>query len=234
MEPNPSTNNEKEKIDFFLLSAHELRTSLTAMKWLFKMLHDGDYGILSNEQCIAIDQANHANEGMIALLNNTMAAIKNEGTITYATLPIHLPFFLAEIVKEFTSEATAKRVALTYHQSPVPITVVGDESKLRIAIHNLIENAIKYSSANTEVIVSLAATATAALITVQDHGAGIPTEKQGHIFEKFFRAENTSEKGTGLGLYSTKLILNHFNGTIAMQSEENKGSTFTVSLPLSS
>jgi signal transduction histidine kinase len=232
MEPEHTTSSPQEKIDFFLLSAHELRTSLTAMKWVFKMLHDGDYGALTTEQNGAIDQATMANEKMITLLNNTMTAIKNEGSITYASLPIHLPLFLAEIIKEFTSEATSKRIALTYHQSPAAAIVYGDESKLRIAFHNIIENAIKYSTPNTEVIVSLTTTETSAVITVQDHGIGISKENATHLFEKFFRAGTSPETGTGLGLYSTKLIIDHHKGTIEMQSEEGKGSTVIVTLLL--
>ena len=232
MEPNTLKSSPEEKIDFFLLSAHELRTSLTAMKWVFKMLHDGDYGPLSTEQMSAIDQATRANEQMVELLNNTMQAIKDEGSITYVSSPVHLPVFLAEIVKEFTGEAMAKHVALTYHQSPMAATVTGDESRLRIAFHNLIENAIKYSPANTEVIISLTTTTSDAIITIQDHGVGVSEEQAKHLFERFFRAGNTNESGTGLGLYSTKLIIERHQGTVAMQSQEGQGSTVTVTLPL--
>jgi signal transduction histidine kinase len=69
-------------------------------------------------------------------------------------------------------------------------------------------------------------------LTVQDHGAGIPAEKKDHLFEKFFRAENTAEKGTGLGLYTTKVIIERHKGSIAMDSIEGKGSTVTITLPL--
>jgi signal transduction histidine kinase len=231
MEPVQKSTTE-EKIDFFLLSAHELRTSLTAMKWLFKMLKDGDYGPLNNDQIGAIEQADRANDQMVALLKDTMTAIKNDGSITYAALPVHLPVFLAEIIKEFTGEATAKHVALTYHQSPVPISVIGDESKLRIALHNLIENAIKYSAPNTEVVISLSASGSDAVITVQDHGIGVSEDEAKHLFERFFRAGTSTESGTGLGLYSTKLIIERHHGTIAMQSEQGKGSTVTLALPL--
>jgi two-component system phosphate regulon sensor histidine kinase PhoR len=232
MEPEHTTGSQQEKIDFFLLSAHEIRTSLSAMKWLFKMLHDGDYGALTSEQLSAIDQAARANDNMVTLLNNTMNAIKNEGVVAYEQDPIHLPLFIAEIVKEFTGEATGKHIALTYHQSPVPITVTGDESKLRIAFHNIIENAIKYSRPNTEVIISLMAVDNATILTVQDHGIGVPQDQTSHLFEKFFRAGNSAETGTGLGLYSTKLIIERHGGTIALASEEGKGSTVTVTLPL--
>ncbi len=221
-----------EKIDYFLLSAHELRTSLSAMKWLFKMLCDGDYGPLTPEQKQAIAQAMQANDRMVALLNNTMTAIKNNDAVAYATLPVHLASLVAEIAQEFINEAAEKHIAITYHEPAEAVTVIGDEDKLRIALHNVVENAIKYSRSGTEVIVSLSVRDGHALITIQDHGAGIPADKQAHLFEKFFRSENTVEKGTGLGLYSSKLIIERHGGTIAIDSTEGIGSTVTITLPL--
>lgn len=231
METDTAKSTPEEKIDFFLLSAHELRTSLSAMKWLFAMLRNGDYGPLNSEQLTAIDQAIKANETMITLLNTTMTTIKDGAVITYAELPVQLPALLAESIKEFTNEAAAKHIALTYHQPPAPVSVVGDEGKLRIAFHNIIENAIKYSPDYTEVVISLSLTDTMASITVQDHGIGVAPEQAVHLFEKFFRA-NSSSLGTGLGLYSTKLIIEHHGGTIAMHSEPGKGSTVSIALPL--
>jgi signal transduction histidine kinase len=224
----------QDKIDFFLLSAHELRTSLSAMKWLFKMLCDGDYGPLNDEQKAAISQAMQANERMVTLINNTMTAVKNDQAIVYATLPVHLASLMAEIVQEFTNEAAEKHIAITYHQPATPIVITGDESKLRIALHNIVENAIKYSHAETEIVLTLSMQDNHAILTVQDHGAGIPADKKDHLFEKFFRAENTAEKGTGFGLYATKLIIERHTGTITMDSTEGVGSTVTITLPLAS
>jgi len=229
---NPASNTAQEKIDFFLVSAHELRTSLSAMKWLFKMLCDGDYGELNTEQKAAITQATQANERMIDLINNTMTAIKNNDVLTYRKLPVHLELLIAEMAKDFASEASEKHIAMTYHEPSTSVTVLGEEAKLRIALHNIIENAIKYSSAGTEIIITLATTGTHAVLTVQDSGAGIPEDKKVHIFEKFFRAENTKEPGTGIGLYSTKHVIEQQGGTISFESRESIGTTFTITLPL--
>ncbi|MEO5646339.1 MAG: HAMP domain-containing sensor histidine kinase [Candidatus Paceibacterota bacterium] len=225
-------NSQQEKIDFFLLSAHELRTSLSAMKWLFKMLNDGDYGALTAEQQAAMAQAIQANQRMVDLLNTTMTAIKNNEVLTYAKLPVHLTHLLAEIVQEFSNEAAQKQIAITYHQPAETITINGDVSKLRIALHNIIENSLKYSNPDTEIIISLSGQDNKALVTVQDQGAGIPADKMGHLFEKFYRAENTVQQGTGLGLYSTKHIIEQHGGTITMDSIEHEGTTVTITIPL--
>lgn len=232
MEPTHPAADSREKIDFFLLSAHELRTSLTALKWLFKMLKDGDYGPLTEEQSVAISQACESSEHMVALLNNTMNIIKNDGVITYSTLPVHLATVIAETVKEFSNEAISKHIGLTYHQPPTPIIIAGDEQKLRIAFHNIIENAIKYSKPESEILISLSLQGAQAVLQVQDHGIGIPPAQVDHLFERFYRVGNNKETGTGLGLYSTKLIVERHGGTITMASEEGAGSTVTISLPL--
>ncbi len=234
MEPTLPSAGAQEKIDFFLLSAHELRTSLTAMKWVLEMLKNGDYGALTPEQNAAIAQVCQSSDAMVALLNNTMSAIKNDSVISYAALPIHAATMIAEIVKEFSNEAISKHIGLTYHQPPTPVIVIGDEQKLRIAFNNIIENAIKYSKPETEILVSLSVQDSKAIVQIQDHGIGIPQDQADHLFERFFRVGNSTEGGTGLGLYSTKLIVERHGGTIAMASEEGKGSTVTIALPLQS
>jgi signal transduction histidine kinase len=229
MDASPS----QEKTDFFLLTAHELRTSLSAMKWAFKMLTDGDYGTLAPEQKNIIEQLAAGNEKMIATLNATMAALKSDNAIEYAKVTIDLSACIASLLKEFVSEAKQKNIMLTYHPAAsMPLTIVGDESKLCMAFHNIIENAIKYSGPASEVIVTLSGNDTIATLSVQDHGIGVPADKLPHLFEKFFRAGNSAETGTGLGLYSTKLVIERHGGTIALQSQEQVGSTVTVTLPL--
>jgi signal transduction histidine kinase len=232
MENAKASDTSQDKIDFFLLSAHELRTSLSAMKWLFKMLCDGDYGALNDEQKAAITQAMQANERMVGLLNDTMNAIKNDTVVTYAKLPVNMATLMAEMTKDFSNEASEKHIAITYHQPESQISVLGDENRLRIALHNLIENAIKYSNPETEIVVTLSIQDSHAVLTVQDHGAGIPEDKKAHVFERFFRAENTDQAGTGLGLFGTKHIIEQHNGTIAIDSKEQEGTTVTVLLPL--
>ncbi len=228
----PKNNTPQDKIDFFLLSAHELRTSLSAMKWLFKMLNDGDYGSLSDEQSAAINQAMQANQRMVDLLNTTMNAIKNDSIIPYEKTSLNLVSLMSEIVKEFSSEAIQKSITIVYHQLVETIVICGDVERLRIAFHNIIDNALKYSAPGTEILITLSLQNSEAQLVIQDHGAGIPSDKKSHLFEKFYRAENTTQQGTGLGLYSTKHIIEEHAGTITIDSTEHEGTTVIITLPL--
>ena len=137
-------SDQQEKIDFFLISAHELRTSLSAMKWLFKLLIDGDLGVLTDAQRTLLLQATDSNERMIGLINDTMNVIKAEGSSTpYVEEPIIIEKLLSEVIADFTSEAAEKGMHIRYSSTSTETTILGDIGKLRIALHNLLENAIK-------------------------------------------------------------------------------------------
>jgi signal transduction histidine kinase len=231
----PGQAEAQEKIDFFLVSAHELRTSLSAMKWLFKMLIDGDFGPLNETQQAMITQATVANDRMVQLVNDTMMVVNTDGSsIVYLSQPLSLSALTEESIKDFTSEAANKGMHLRYTPSPSPVMVIGDTDKLRIAIHNLLENAIKYGSKDTDISLTLSVVDNKAVLTVSDHGILIPLEEQSHIFQKFFRASNTKKGyvGVGLGLYATKHIIERQHGTLDFKSSEEQGTTFTITLPL--
>ncbi len=145
--PKISQAESQEKIDFFLVSAHELRTSLSAMKWLFKMLLDGDFGALNATQSAMIVQATTANDRMIGLVNDTMTIINTDGpSVTYQKEPVSLSTLTEESIKDFTSEAAQKGMHIRYSSPATPVMIIGDADKLRIALHNLLENAIKYGN----------------------------------------------------------------------------------------
>ncbi len=225
----------QEKVDFFLVSTHELRTSLSAMKWMFQMLLDGDFGPLNDKQKEMIDQAIRANERMITLVNDTMTIIRTDGTsIPYDMQPLSLGTITDELIKEFTSEACHKGMHLRYTPPAEPIMIQGDIEKLRIVLHNLLENAIKYGASNSDISITLTAKETDAVLSIADRGLNIPDAEQDHIFQKFFRASNAKNEfvGVGLGLYATKSIVERHGGTISFESNPLRGTTFTVTFPL--
>ncbi len=233
--PRPTTpDGAQEKIDFFLVSAHELRTSLSAMKWMLKMLSDGDFGPLNATQMAMITQATSANDRMITLLNDTMTIVKTDGSsIPYIMAPVSLSDLTEESVKDFTSEAAHRGMHVRYTPSATPVIVIGDIEKLRIVLHNLLENAIKYGNPDTDIILTLSIDDNKATLVIKDHGVVIPEAEQSRIFEKFFRASTTKEHiGIGLGLYATKRIVERHGGTLSFTSSEQDGTVFTLALPL--
>ncbi len=108
-----------------------------------------------------------------------------------------------------------------------------DEKIMELCLSNLIHNAIKYSPENTKIDIDVLQNGKMLTISVKDSGMGIPEDAQKHIFSRYFRAENAiNDQGTGIGLNIVKGHLKNLGGNISFVSQENKGSTFTMSIPI--
>ncbi len=111
--------------------------------------------------------------------------------------------------------------------------MICDDNILKNIIYNLISNAIKYSNENQDILIMVNVSNNHLNIQVEDKGIGIPLEDQKNLFNRFFRAKNAqNHKGTGLGLNIIKSYLDLLNGNITFESQENKGTKFTVEIPL--
>lgn len=224
----------KNTNDFFLMTTHELRTSLTAMKWAFKMLLDGDFGALTEEQQDIITRASESNERMVSLINDALTIVKNNGEdVVYVLSPVNISRMIRTVISDFSSTAKQKNITIDFHDHVPPLMVSADEKRLRIALDNLLENAIKYGSHDTAIEITITSEDhNTVLFSIENRGIGIPDVDQPRIFEKFFRASNTSQQtGTGLGLYTTKKIIENHKGTISFTGKEGVGTRFEVTLP---
>ncbi|HEY9641297.1 MAG TPA: two-component system sensor histidine kinase RppB [Coleofasciculaceae cyanobacterium] len=141
-----------------------------------------------------------------------------------------------DLVEEFSALAIASNISLTANiPANMLITVLGSEEQLYRLVANLITNAIQYTSAGGKVTVYLKQEDHFALIQVQDTGIGIPLEEQARIFDRFYRVNCDRSRhtgGAGLGLAIAQTIVQTHQGTIQVESELGKGSTFTVQFPL--
>ena len=139
-----------------------------------------------------------------------------------------------QILKRLTPIAQKRNVELIY-ESIREVVADADETKLSLAVSNLVENAIKYNMENGWVRVTLDADHKYFYIRVADSGIGIPEDKQDSVFERFYRVDKARSRetgGTGLGLAITKnVVLMHY-GSIRLMSKEGEGSVFTVRIPL--
>lgn len=225
----------QNKADLISISAHELRTSLSAVKWLLKMLVDEDFGKLSDEQRSLLERASLSNDRMIALVNDVLTLNHtDESTINYKFEPIDMVQMVDEVVFDFTSEGFKKGVEIVFIKPTEHLTISGDKLRIRVVIQNLIENAIKYSERGKRISIFLTPVGENIQLTVKDNGIGIPPNEQPQIFNKFFRATNAVKKetvGSGLGLYTTKRIIEIHKGTINFETEQGKGTSFMVTLP---
>lgn len=156
--------------------------------------------------------------------------------------PLKEPQLLSsdDIIKEALDQcrttADSRKITLTFQDSEDAM-ILGDRDQLTMAIHNLIENAINYSPADTKVAVSTSVENNIITISVADQGIGIPDADIERIFERFYRVDPARSRetgGTGLGLSIVKHIINKHGGEISVWSSENVGSTFSIRLPIQS
>lgn len=148
-----------------------------------------------------------------------------------------IEFSLNRLINEvvYNANVTLKNgQEINYPKDRDDIILFQDEKILELILSNLMGNAIKYSPENTNIDFDYQVKNDRITFTVKDEGMGIPEKDQKHIFERYFRAENALlDQGTGIGLNIAKSHLENLNGSIDFTSEENKGTTFTVELPIS-
>lgn len=228
-------NEDPNKNEVVSLVAHELRTSLTSLKWMLKMFLDSDFGPITEEQKNALQQGFSQNEHMIEVVTDLINfSHSEESALAYKMEDTDLEGLLDIVIKEFSSESFKRGVPVLFTKAAAPIICKVDKDKIKVVFQNLISNAIKYSRKGDGVEIALTQTPTAVVVTIRDHGIGIPKEASGDIFTKFFRANNAKEKesiGSGLGLYTAYVIVAHHKGTLAYTSTEGLGTTFTLTLP---
>lgn len=227
---------DQMKTEFVSVAAHQLRTPLSAIKWTIRMILDGDTGELNDEQRDFLGKTYESNERMINLVNDLLNVTRiDEGRFIYKTEPMQLEDIVDEMVKSEETAISLKGIEVSWKLPPALLPeVMIDKEKFNIAIQNLIENAIKYTKEKGKIEISIEEMEDGILLKITDNGVGIPKDQQSRLFTKFFRGENVirmETEGSGLGLYTTKNIIESHKGKIWFQSEEGVGTTFFITLP---
>ena len=226
---------EHTKEEFVSLASHQLRTPLTALRWYSEVLLKDMSGI-SRETRDYLIKIYTNTQRMSQLVNSLLNASRVElGTLSRVRKEVDLKLIAASVIDELNPEIQLKGLKFTKTFSIEPLIIFADPQVVRIIIQNLLSNAVKYTPKGGQVSLSIKKQESALLI-VRDTGLGIPGEAQSKIFQKFFRADNIRDidtNGSGLGLYIVKSAIAEVGGDIRFDSEEGKGTTFYVTLPLS-
>lgn len=214
------------------VASHELRNPITGIRWAAESLQKitTDERVLKMAVAIA-DSAIHlqaSTNDILELSHATNGRALNVQKTDMAKL-------IQEIIDTQSLAAQQKNVSLTFDQYwPKNLVVSCDPDQMRRAIHNVISNAIKYTRDNTPVVISYKQDDKHHKILVTDQGIGIPTAEQNKVFRGFYRASNAAKSnipGTGLGLYLVKTVMERHGGSVSFVSQENKGTTFILTLP---
>ncbi len=226
----------KSKSEFVAVAAHQLRTPLTAVHWIFETLSKSNNIVPADKEVVVSGLT--ASQKLLKIVNDLLDVAKiEEGRFGYEFDNADLVEFIAGVLENANVVAKQYGVNLYFDRGNESSLVVRiDASKLGLALSNLIDNAIKYNVKNGSVTVRIARVPDQpyAQVNIEDTGVGIPPEAMKKLFTKFFRAENVMKfqtEGSGLGLYIAKNIVNRHGGTIWAESTIGRGSKFFMTLP---
>ena len=228
-------NNAKS--EFLANMSHEIRTPLNGVLGMSELLARSS---LTPAQQRYADQIKTSGMTLLGILNDILDMSKLEsGQLAIDAVRIDLPAQLRETLSFFTANARAKGIGLLLDiDVDVPTAVVVDPMRLRQILSNLVSNAIKFTEVG-EIVVSVSFTPSQSgeghvVIAVRDQGIGMKQEEADRLFKRFSQANAATTRnygGTGLGLAICKQLCDAMGGTITVESERGKGSTFYVSLP---
>lgn len=229
---------ERMKTEFVSIAAHQLRTPLSAVKWILRMILDGDLGKVPKSQAEFLEKTYQSNERMIKLVNDLLNVTRiEEGRFLHSIKPVDILQVIEKAITPLREIAKRKGLKFEYRAPKSRVFKINaNAEKIGLAVQNLVDNAVCYTKKGSiKVAVELQKNKNYFLFSVADTGIGIPKSQQKRVFNRFFRsstAVKTETEGTGLGLFIVKNIIEAHGGRIWFESQENKGTTFFFILPV--
>jgi signal transduction histidine kinase len=218
---------------FVATVSHELRTPLTSISGFLEMMLDEEEG-LGDAGRTYLDVIRRSTERLHHLVEDLLLIAQIEAQrVELDVAIVDLPELVQKCVEALRPAAVEKGVELEVLTEGAP-TVRGDRHRLTQVLDNLVSNAVKFTDGGGTVTVSTASNGGSATLVVADTGIGIPSDEQGKVFSRFFRASSATQRtipGTGLGLAICRALVEQHGGTISLESAEGEGTRVTVTLP---
>ncbi|MGB2787142.1 MAG: ATP-binding protein [Candidatus Saccharimonadaceae bacterium] len=246
---------ERQQAEFISTASHEMRTPVASIEGYLGLVLNPATATIDDKAREFITKAHASAQHLGRLFQDLLDVSKSEdGRLQNNPKVVDLVPFVNDVVDGLQPKAREKGLRMIFkpdidlsdgttrtHRDRAlasrrinPVYYVDvDNDHLREVVANLVENAIKYTPKG-DVVIDINGDSDHAIISVQDSGIGIPLEDQSHLFQKFYRVDNSDTReigGTGLGLYLCRRLVETMGGKISLQSEYRKGSTFSVDLP---
>jgi len=227
--------SSQAKSEFVNIMSHELRSPLSAMKWQLNLIQRLKP---NGEEIIPmLAVLEEKNEEMIKLSNKLLEIDQIEGNgLTLKPTTFSLSKIVDTVLKEQDGFAYIKDITLVKNAPKDSLFVIADERKIKDVLGHLIDNAIRYSLKKGDVVISIEKVPGFVKCSISDSGIGISSNDSKKVFTKFFRNQSIvsyQTRGTGIGLFIAKAIIEASGGKIGFESVEGRGSTFWFTLPLS-
>ena len=226
-------NASKHKSEFLANMSHELRTPLNAVIGFSEVLEGRLFGELNDKQAEYIADIHTSGRHLLTLINDILDLSKIEaGRMDLQLTPVVLSDVVQNSVALLRERATRQSIALTLDVDPRVGVVDADERKIKQVLFNLLTNALKFTPEGGRVVVSARGTKDEAQVSVHDDGVGIAPADLDRIFEEFQQVGTSHlQEGTGLGLAISRRFVELHGGSLTVDSELGRGSTFTFTLP---
>jgi len=222
---------EETKREFFATVSHELRSPLTSIRGAADLLRDGVPGPLTEKQERLMDIVAQSSERLLRLVNQILDMSRlRAGLVELDRKPLDFVWLLDRVVEELHPRAEEAGVTLARECLGWDFAYHGDEERLHQLVVNLGANAIRFTPRGGRVVVRLIDADAELELQVEDTGVGIPADALPHIFDAY-RQAHRERGGTGLGLAIVRGIVDAHGGRVTAESQEGKGSRFTVLLP---
>lgn len=220
----------ERKDDFISIASHELRTPLTTLKGYLQLIEVQEN--LPHNLKMYVSKAQGSITKLQHLINDLLDVSKiKAGKLKFNTDIFDLGGLVNETVENCRNIYPSFKIKKELEKD---IMIRGNEERLEQVLMNLIDNAVKYSADNKEIIIRMEKDDTSAIVSVTDFGIGMSPSDQTKIFDRFYRAHEDKllVQGLGMGLYISSEIIKEHNGQLSVESTLNEGSVFSLSLPL--
>lgn len=226
---------EKAKMEFLSMVSHDMRTPLTAISGYAGLIMTGRRGEVTPKQMEGLKIISSEAERLAFLVEDLLdAARARAGTFRIEPKMVNLGEVLPGTIKAFERTAESRKISLTVDLGGLP-KATADAARLGQALRNLVGNALKFTPEGGSVTVSGRAENNEIIIEVKDTGRGIPEVNLPHLFDRFYQVSEKKDSergGVGLGLAIVKDIAEGHGGRVEVQSVVDRGTTFTIRLPL--
>lgn len=226
------------KTEFISIVSHQLRTPLSIIKWTLNVIMDDQNNELIVKILGYLRDIENNNQRMIGLVNDLLSVSRIEqGRLGLQFRNTDLIAVTESLIASYQQFIKANNIVIVTDFDRTVGHVWTDPEQIKIAMQNLLDNAIRYATdgENRITIAIHKSRANFLRLEITDSGVGIPKSDQKKIFQKFFRSRNVlryQTQGTGLGLFIAKAIINESKGKIGFESQEGQGSTFWFEIPL--